>query len=235
MEYQRKQYRFGTGVGPRITTVPTTIGQYKPAEKKIKRDPNKRKENSFSIFFITINTNKNYAVNKMVSQRDIDAEKLRDALDNLFGSDPGAGGNCDFLEFFKLVPGQYKVYEKDDQDYEFWCSQFKELWIKGTTEWSNKYDGRRILHAHAIVKVVHSTRIHLNKEAIAEYIKAAMGMKYLPYIHIDMVNSSFYEILNYIRKDVDEPEESIKPENITDEVMGQLVSKMENLSTKKYK
>lgn len=236
--YQRKSYRFGSSVGPTIKTIKTTKGQYREPEKRKKIDPNKRKENSFSIFFVTINTNMNYSSKipeknlRLQASREEAADKLANAIDNLFGSDPGAGGNCDFLEFFKLPPNTFPVYANDDKDYEEWCGRFKELWVKGTTEWSNKSKSRTFLHAHAIIKVVHSTMIHLNKDAIAQYIKAEMGMPHLPYIHIDMVNDGFYQLINYIQKDVEDPVGNIDPGDITDDVMDKLVSQMENLKGK---
>lgn len=236
--YQRKSYRFASGVGPKITTVPTTIGKFKPIQEKAKpkAKPGQRKENSFSIFFVTINTNLNYNKNTS-SERDSKAEQLKYVVDNLFGSDPGSGGNCDFLEFFKLVPGKYPVYENDDKSYETWCSYFKEIWIKATTEWSAKKESRRFLHCHAIVKVLHSTRIHLDKDAIARYIKQGMNLGHEPYIHIDLVNPSLYYVMNYIQKDVDDenPVESIKQENMTDDVIESLTQKMENLKFGKSK
>lgn len=236
--YTRKSYRFGSNVGPKITTVPTTIGKFKEIKKKErpKAKPNERKENSFSIFFITINTNLNYNKRSDI-ERDRVAEQLKDVVDNLFGSDAGAGGNCDFLEFFKLVPGKYEVYANDDRDYETWCGRFKEIWIKATTEWSSKKENRRFLHCHAIVKVLHSTRIHLNKDAIAKYIQHGMNLPHEPYIHIDLVNPSLYYIMQYIQKDVDvlDPVESIKQENITEDVLDKLTEQMENLNFKKGK
>ena len=229
-EYTRKSYRFSSGVGPKITTVPTTIGKYKPIEDKpkVKAKPNERKENSFSIFFITINTNLNFNKNTE-KERAEKAELLKDVVDNMFGSDPGSGGNCDFLEFFKLVPGKYAVYANDDRDYETWCGHFKEIWIKASTEWSAKKENRRFLHCHAIVKVLHSTRIHLDKDAIAKYIKNGMKLNHDPYIHIDLVNPSLYYIMQYIQKDVDNPVESIQPESVTDDVIEEIAQKMSNL------
>ncbi len=234
MEYTRKSFRYTSGVGPKIVTVPTTIGKYKVVEQKEKpkRKANERKENSFSIFFVTINTNMNY--NKSTElERDRIAEKLKDTMDNLFGSDPGAGGNCDFLEFFKLVPGRFPVYENDNKDYETWCGYFKEIWIKATTEWSAKKENRRFLHCHAIVKVLHSTRIHLDKDAIAKYIKHEMKLPHDPYIHIDLVNPSLYYIMQYIQKDVDDPVGSIRPENVTEDVIEKITQQMENLNFQK--
>lgn len=241
--YQKKQFRFGSTVGPKITTVPTSIGAYKPIQpKKPKRNPNLRKENSYSIFFLTVNTNLNFGSRRTEAERDLAADKLREALDNMFGNDPGAGGNCDFLEFFKLVPGNYPVYQDDNgggNDYEKWCGYFKEVWIKAATEWSSKKENRRLLHAHAIIKVLHSTRIHLDRDAIARYIANEMGLNYMPYVHIDLVNPSLYYILEYIQKDVqgdaEDPVDSITQDTITDDILSQITEGMINLNVnKKY-
>lgn len=183
-----------------------------------KKPKDDKRELKKSMFMITINTN--------MSEDDPDiadnlAEKFAGVMDTM-GYD---GPRCELWgSFFRVATGQGRrwkdkkktipnpmfnpnynlFYEQDDkQGEEHWCSLLECMKIEsGGVEWApGTKTGKNVyLHAHMLVKVLHRTRLHVNCDAIAEYVETKMRMSWKPYVHVDVVRDSTSKVIDYILK-----------------------------------
>lgn len=171
-----------------------------------------------SMFMITINTNMceddNYKADGL-------AEKLAGVVDSM-GYD---GPSCELWgSFFKVNTGRGRkwldkkqtkpnpkynpnynaFYAQDDkQGMEHWCSFLECMkiesagveWAPGTKRGKNQY-----LHTHLFVKVAHRTRLLINTDSVADYIKTKMNLDHKPYVHVDVVRDTTNKIIAYTLK-----------------------------------
>lgn len=171
-----------------------------------------------SAFLVTINTN---VAIKDDTAADAFATKLADALDSIAYN----GGTCELWgNFFKVNTGRgakwkdkkhtvpnpkfdpkyNSFYENDDkQGLDHWCSLIERLhvesaaveWAPGTKKGKNQY-----AHAHLMMKVDHRTRLLVDTEALAEYIRDKAELPHKPYVHADAIKNGTEKVIDYILK-----------------------------------
>jgi hypothetical protein len=171
-----------------------------------------------SAFLVTINTN--VAIADDVAA-DVFATRLADALDSIAYN----GGTCELWgNFFKVNTGRGRkwldkkhtkpnpkhdpkynsFYERDDkQGLDHWCSLIEKLhvesaaveWAPGTKRGKNQY-----AHAHVMIKIDHRTRLLVDTEALAEYIRERAELPHKPYVHSDAIKNGTEKVIDYILK-----------------------------------
>lgn len=191
-----------SGSARKPSNVTGKIGQYKPPITQPKK-PKQKASRKTSDFFITIST-----LYRPKNEADYEdkATEFEEALIELF--DENDIGNL----VLKFIRGH-------EADADHWEDVIHKSAAEYGVEVGTDRRGHRI-HAHVLLEIVHTSFIQVDREKIEEFLLNHLRWAKNIYVHIDMVNKSMRNILNYIRKD----------QEVTSDQISEAASQLSNIS-----
>lgn len=130
-----------------------------------------------SFFLVTANTN--YRPDDTADAEEV-AEELNNAAQKVIGDSDSVGN---FMEILILDHS--------------WSSEFiKKIRVKTSVEIGHRPRGRR-MHLHALIKVLHSTKLHVNINKLKKLLNEELETVQIAYINVKLVSA----VDDYMEKD----------------------------------